>query len=106
MQVEKEAAILREQQAKAHAEQQAKQAEIDKQQAIEAERERIEQQRVAEAERVCKEAELREANLAHKKMICNEALTALMEIGVSDELGRIVLNAINKGDIPHVSIKF
>lgn len=106
LQVEKEAAILREQQAKAHAEQQAKQAEIDKQQAIEAERKRIEQQQVAEAERVRKEAELREADVAHKKQICGEALKGLTDLGVEAELGRMILNAINKGKVPHVSIEF
>lgn len=106
LQVEKEAVILREQQAKAHAEQQAKQAEIDKQQAIEAERKRIEQQQIAEAERVRKEAELREADVAHKKQVCGEALKGLTDLGVEAELGRMILNAINKGKVPHVSIKF
>lgn len=106
LKAEKEAAILREQQLKIQAEQQAKQAEIDKQQAIEAERIRIEQQQLARAEVERKAQEAREANQAHKKQICAEALKGLTDLGISPERGKDILNAINKGLVPHVSIKF
>ena len=46
------------------------------------------------------------ATEAHKKKICNEALQGLMRIGVSEELGKQILQAIHKGEVPHVSIKF
>lgn len=106
LKAEKEAAVLREQQLKIQAEQQAKQAEIDKQKAIEAERIRIEQQQLAQAEAERKAQEAREADKAHKKKICAEALKGLTDLGISPERGKDILNAINKGLVPHVSIKF
>lgn len=103
---EKEAAVLREQALKQKAIDDAKQAEIDKQQAIEAERQRIEAEQFAQAEAVRKAEEARQANQDHKKQICNEALKGLTDLGVDEEFGRMILNAINKKLIPHVSIKF
>lgn len=106
LKAEKEAAELREQQLKTQAEQAAKQAEIDRQNAVEAERKRIEQEAQAKADAELKEQQAREANKAHKKKICNEALQGLMNLGVSEELGKQILQAIHKGEVPHVSIKF
>ena len=106
LKAEKEAAELREKEAKRQAEEQAKQAEIDRQNAVEAERKRIEQEAQAKVEAERKEQEAREANKAHKKKICNEALQGLLNVGVSEELGKQILQAIHKGEVPHVSIKF
>ena len=103
---EKEAAVLREEALKRKAIDDAKQAEIDKQQAIEAERQRIEQQQAAQAKADREAAEKREADVAHKKQICGEALKGLTDLGVDEAAGRAILNAINKGQVPHVSIKF
>lgn len=103
---EKEAAELREQALKQKAIDDAGQAEIAKQQAIEAERKRIEAEQFAQAEVVRKAQEAREANVAHKKQICSEALKGLTDLGVPEELGKEILRAINKGLVPHVSIKF
>lgn len=103
---EKEAAELREQALKQKAIDDAKQAEIAKQQAIEAERQRIEAEQFAQVEAVRKAQEAREANVAHKKQICSEALKGLTDLGVPEELGKEILRAINKGLVPHVSIKF
>ena len=103
---EKEAAELREQALKQKAIDDARQAEIAKQQAIEAERQRIEAEQFAQAEAVRKAQEAREANVAHKKQICSEALKGLTDLGVDEELGKEILRAINKGLVPHVSIKF
>lgn len=103
---EKEAAELREQALRQKAIDDAKQAEIAKQQAIEAERQRIEAEQFAQAEAVRKAQEAREANVAHKKQICSEALKGLTDLGVPEELGKEILRAINKGLVPHVSIKF
>ena len=103
---EKEAAELREQALRQKAIDDAKQAEIAKQQAIEAERKRIEAEQFAQAEAVRKAQEAREANVAHKKQICSEALKGLTDLGVDEELGKEILRAINKGLVPHVSIKF
>ena len=88
LQAEKEAALLR------------------AQQAAENERKRIEAEQVAKAEAERKATEAREADVAHKKQICSEALKGLTDLGVSADQGKSILNAINKGLVPHVSIKF
>ena len=106
LKAEKEAAELREQALKQKAVDDAKQAEIAKQQAIEAERKRIEAEQFAQAEAERKALEAREADQAHKKIICGEALKGLTDLGLSVDQGKAVLNAINKGLVPHVSIKF
>ena len=106
LKAEKEAALLREEQLKQQAIEREKQAEIDRQNAIEAERKRIEAEQFAQAEAARKAAEAREADVAHKKQICGEALKGLTDIGVSVDQGKAILNAINKGLVPHVSIKF
>ena len=81
-------------------------AELRAQQAAENERKRIETEQVAKAEAERKAAEAREADVAHKKQICSEALKGLTDLGVSADQGKAILNAINKGLVPHVSIKF
>ena len=106
LKLEKEQAELREQQLKQQAIEREKQAEIDRQKAVEAERLRIEQEAKAKADAELKEQQVREANKAHKKKICNEALQGLVKLGVSEELGKQILQAIHKGEVPHVSIKF
>lgn len=81
-------------------------AELRAQHAAEAERKRIEAEQAAklEAERQAEEA--RQANQAHRKKICNEALKGLLALGIDEAKGKEVLQAINKGLVPHVSIKF
>ena len=106
LKAEKEAAELREQALKQKTIDDAEQAEIEKQQAIEAERKRIEAEQFALAEAERKALEAREADQAHKKIICGEALKGLTDLGVDEELGKEILRAINKGLVPHVSIKF
>ncbi|BAP37840.1 hypothetical protein AS4_29000 [Acinetobacter guillouiae] len=106
LKLEKEQAELREQQLKQQAIEREKQAEIDRQKAVEAERLRIEREAKAKADAELKEQQAREANKAHKKKICNEALQGLMNLGISEELGKQILQAIHKGEVPHVSIKF
>ncbi|KCZ12078.1 hypothetical protein K036_4360, partial [Acinetobacter baumannii 42057_5] len=43
---------------------------------------------------------------AHRKKICNEALKGLLALGIDEAKGKEILQAINKGLVPHVSIKF
>ena len=81
-------------------------AELRAVQAAENERKRIEAEQAAKAEAERKAAEEREADQAHKKLICSEALKGLTDLGVSVDQGKAILNAINKGLVPHVSIKF
>ncbi|MFW1967311.1 hypothetical protein ACG95P_09605 [Acinetobacter guillouiae] len=106
LKLEKEQAELREKEAKLLAKAVAEQAEIDRHNAVEAERKRIEKDAQIKAEAERKEQQAREANKAHKKKICNEALQGLVNLGVSEELGKQILQAIHKGEVPHVSIKF
>lgn len=81
-------------------------AELRAVQAAENERKRIEAEQFAQAEAERKAEEAREADVAHKKQICSEALKGLTDLGVSVDQGKVILNAINKGLVPHVSIKF
>ena len=81
-------------------------AELRAQQAAENERKRIEAEQFAQAEATRKAEEARLANVEHRKQICSEALKGLTDLGLSVDQGKAVLNAINKGLVPHVSIKF
>ena len=102
--VQREKAEVEQREARLKAEKEA--AELRAQQAAENERKRIEAEQVAKAEAERKAAEAREADVAHKKQICSEALKGLTDLGVSVDQGKAILNAINKGLVPHVSIKF
>ena len=102
--VQREKAESEQREARLKAEKEA--AELRAQQAAENERKRIEAEQVAKAEAERKAAEAREADVAHKKQICSEALKGLTDLGVSADQGKAILNAINKGLVPHVSIKF
>lgn len=81
-------------------------AELRAQQAAENERKRIEAEQFAQAEAERKAEEARLANVEHRKQICSEALKGLTDLGLTVDQGKAVLNAINKGLVPHVSIKF
>ena len=102
--VEREKREAEQREARLKAEKEA--AELRAAQAAENERKRIEAEQVAKAEAERKAAEAREADVAHKKQICSEALKGLTDLGVSVDQGKAILNAINKGLVPHVSIKF
>lgn len=81
-------------------------AELRAQHAAEAERKRIEAEQAAKLEAERKDEEARQANQAHRKKICNEALKGLLALGIDEAKGKEILQAINKGLVPHVSIKF
>lgn len=102
--VQREKAEVEQREARLKAEKEA--AELRAQHAAEAERKRIEAEQAAklEAERQAEEA--RQANQAHRKKICNEALKGLLALGIDEAKSKEILQAINKGLVPHVSIKF
>lgn len=102
--VQREKAEAEQREARLKAEKEA--AELRAVQAAENERKRIEAEQAAKAEAERKALAEREANVAHKKQICSEALKGLTDLGVSVDQGKVILNAINKGLVPHVSIKF
>lgn len=81
-------------------------AELRAQHAAEAERKRIEAEQAVKLEAERKAEEARQANQAHRKKICNEALKGLLALGIDEAKGKEILQAINKGLVPHVSIKF
>ncbi|WP_440871122.1 hypothetical protein [Acinetobacter baumannii] len=102
--VQREKAEAEQREARLKAEKEA--AELRAQHAAEAERKRLEAGQAAklEAERQAEEA--RQANQAHRKKICNEALKGLLALGIDEAKSKEILQAINKGLVPHVSIKF
>ena len=102
--VQREKAESEQREARLKAEKEA--AELRAVQAAENERKRIEAEQVAKAEAERKAEEARLANVEHRKQICSEALKGLTDLGLSVDQGKAVLNAINKGLVPHVSIKF
>lgn len=106
LKAEHEAAILREEKLKQQAIEQAKQAETQKQQAIEAERLRIEAEQAAKIKADQEAEAARLANEDHRKKICNEALGGLVNLGLDAEQAKAILNAINKGLVPNVTLNF
>ncbi|WP_151753061.1 hypothetical protein [Acinetobacter soli] len=106
LKAEKEASELREAQLKQQAIEQAKQAEIKEKQAIEAERKRIEDEQAAQLKAQQEAEAARLANEDHRKKICNEALGGLVNLGLDAEQAKAILNAINKGLVPNVTLNF
>ena len=102
--VEREKREAEQREARLKAEKEA--AELRAAQAAENERKRIEAEQTAKAEAERKAEEARLADVEHRKQICGEALKGLTDLGVSVDQGKAILNAINKGLVPHVSIKF
>lgn len=102
--VQREKAESEQREARLKAEKEA--AELRAVQAAEDTRKRIEAEQAAKAEFERKAEEARLANVEHRKQICSEALKGLTDLGLSVDQGKAVLNAINKGSVPHVSIKF
>lgn len=77
-------------------------AESDRQAAVEAERKRIEDEKRREQQ----EAERRARDRTHKAKINGGVLSALSDLGLSDELGKAVITAIVQGKVPNVTINY
>lgn len=100
---EAEARHLREkQEAEDRAKAAAEQAERDRLAAIEAERQRIE----AEQERERQEAERKAANKKHRQKINREALEDLGAIGIGEEQGKQLIEAIVRGQVRNISVNY
>ena len=106
LKAEKEAAELREQALKQKAIDDAKQAEHNKQLAIQAERERIEREVREKEEAERKEQERREADKAHKKQVCGAILAELAKINIDEKTGQDLIKAIYNNQIPNIKITF
>lgn len=99
---EKAAAIARAERAEAEKKAAAEKAERDRLAAIEAERKRVADAAAKEAA----EKARRERDKAHRAKLNNEALAALAGLGVEAELGKAVIAAIARGEVPHISIEY
>lgn len=100
------------------------QAELDRQAAVERERiaaEQAEQRRIQAAEqaaaaerqrqadeqaRIEREARAREADIAHKKTVNNEALAAFIAGGMPEECAKQAVTLIAQRRIPHIAISY
>jgi len=80
----------------------AAQAKRDQDAAIERERQRV----AAEKRHELEEAEKRAKNRAHLAAVNREVLAAMVKVGASDELGKALIAAIVKGEIPHMTITY
>jgi hypothetical protein len=80
----------------------AERAGRDRLAAIEAERQRV--AAAAAAEKA--EADRRAANTAHRTKINREALAALVQCGLTEELGKAVVAAVARGEVPHITIGY
>lgn len=80
----------------------AEAAERAKEAAVAAERKRAEEEKAKAAAETAK----REANTKHRAKVNNEALTALVALGLSAEQGTAVVTAIAKNTIPHIQIAY
>lgn len=80
----------------------AEKAEKEKAAAVAAEQKRAADARAAEEAATAK----READTAHRKKINGEALAAMVQAGLSNDAAKIIITAIAKGSIPHVSIGY
>lgn len=86
----------------AKAEQATRDAEAATAKAVEDEKKRV--AAVAAAEKAA--AAKREANQKHRAKFNNEVLAALVGCGLTEELGKIVIASIARGEVPHVSIAY
>jgi len=99
---EKADAIARAERAEADKKAAAEKAERDQKAAVEAERKRT----ADVAAREAAEKARREKDKAHRTRLNNEALAALVALGIETELGKTVIAAIARGEVPHVSIEY
>lgn len=77
-------------------------AERRQHEVVEAERQRI----AAAAAAKAAEDQRRAENKKHRAKISNEVLKAMMEAGASEGISKTLINAIVRGEIPHVSISY
>lgn len=80
----------------------AAQAQRDQDAAIEAERARV----AAEKKREAEEAEKRAKNRAHQASVNREILAAMAKLGIPEDIGKDIVAAMAKGEVPHVSIAY
>ncbi len=106
---EKQASIARENELKLQAERAEREKLEAEQRAVNAAKETEERLKREAAEKARAEAEeqaRRERNKKHKAKINNDALSALLNSGISEDQGKTIITMIAKGEIPNVSISY
>ena len=107
LKLQKEQAELREAQLKQKAIDDAKQAEIDKQKAIEAERIRIEKEQADKVESDRKYREALERNIKHRDKILLDSVKSIVDQNILDDVSaRIIVKAIFENKIKNLTINF
>ncbi|MCG8709226.1 cell envelope biogenesis protein TolA [Brenneria sp. 4F2] len=95
-------------------------AERDRQAAIEAERQKAQEQaarikresdakeaaRLAEEKRIADENARRASDINNRKKVNNEALGALLKIGITEDMAKKIITAIAKNEIPNIQINY
>lgn len=99
---EAQAAIEAQRQEAERARRAEERAEKAKQDAIEEERRRVAAEEAAQKA----EADRRARDKAHRSRINNEVASALITAGASQELARLIIIAIVKGNVPHTTITY
>ncbi|HEC73152.1 MAG TPA: hypothetical protein ENI26_02130 [Methylophaga aminisulfidivorans] len=108
-QKERQDAINRENELKLAAERAEREKLEAEQRAVNAAKETEERLKWEAAEKARTEAEeqaRRERNKKHKTKINNDALSALLTSGISEDQGKTIVTMIAKGEIPNVSISY
>lgn len=92
--------------AEQRASEERQQAEVRQQQAADQARqeEQDRQQRAADEE--ARQQQARQADTANKVKVLGEAKTAIMELGVSEQIAKCIVLKIARGEVPNVTIKF
>jgi hypothetical protein len=80
----------------------SEQAKRDADMAAQREREKIEDEKKAEADATAR----READKKHRAKVNHEALAALVQAGISEEMGKKVIEAVAERLIPHLCIQY
>ena len=97
------------QKAEMEAKAKAAQAEKDKQDAVNQEIERQKREQEAKAKELRDQEALlkkQQENIRHQKTINNSALADLVKFGLDEAQGKLLIAAIQKGEISHISIKY
>ncbi|RTS41431.1 hypothetical protein DY943_32275, partial [Pseudomonas aeruginosa] len=86
--------------------QRAEQAERDAQRRAEEAAAAERKRQADEQARIEREAAAREADKAHKKAINNEALAALIAVGIPEECAKQAITLIAQRKVPHITINY
>lgn len=91
---------------KLEAQQRAEQAERDAQAKADAAAAAERQRQADEQARIQREADAREADIAHKTAVLSGIKQAFMRSGITEDQAKAVINMIRKGEVPSVSISY